>query len=281
MVYGSIANGKKPGKLGPSVQDVVDPGSPTGTTEMLFLNPVDPESNITYELGYKAAFLEQRLIMDFAVYYIDWDDIVLRQTVTELDGQQLVIPTAIDINAGDGESKGFEIGLNWQIIERFNLGLGYSYTDAELTSGVSEKFAEWPSFGPDGNMAGQTLPRQPENQANLNATWAQKFSAEWGWYVRGDVMYQSKWYVDLDNQATIPGMAQANLRFGVESDHWTIEIWGRNINDNDEASAAFRDVYFSNALPDGTNNFSTLFPWRMSYANPVRSTYGITARARF
>lgn len=281
MVYGSIANGKKPGKLGPTLVDVVDPDSPTGEREELFLNPVDPEENITYELGYKSAYLDQTLVIDLAVYYIDWQDIVLRQTVTEIEGEELVIPTAIDVNAGDGESTGFEFGLQWQLIEQFNLGFGYSYTDAELTSGTSEKYDSWPSFAPDGDMAGQKLPRQPENQANLNATWAQNFTADWGWYVRGDIMYRSEWFTDLDNKTVIPAMTQANLRVGLESSRWTIELWGRNLNDNDEVAAAYRDVYFSNALPDGTNNFDTLFPFRMTYANPLRRQWGITLRARF
>ena len=300
MIYLSAANARKPGKLGPTVADVVDPNNPASPpTETLFLNPVDPEKNVTFELGYKAGFLDSALVMDVAFYYIKWDDIVLRQTTTEIDGMQLFEPVAIDVNAGDGTSKGMEFSLNYQIFDPLNVGFGYSYTQAKLDEGVSEKFAEFPSFPPSdatmpvqqdpnlpnynpaGVMNGQTLPRQPENQVNFNLTWAQNFSDNWGYYIRGDVFYRSKWYVDLDNQAVIPAATTANLRLGLESDTWTIEIWSRNIGDNDEVSAAFRDVYFTNTEPDGTNNFSTIFPWRMSYANPVRTTYGLTVRARF
>jgi len=48
------------------------------------------------------------------------------------------------------------------------------------------------------------------------------------------------------------------------------------------------DAYFSNTRPDGAHSYnntlakgSTLFPYRMSYSNPVRRTYGLTVRTRF
>jgi outer membrane receptor protein involved in Fe transport len=94
-------------------------------------------------------------------------------------------------------------------------------------------------------------------------------------------MYQSEWYVGLPNQATIPSRTRVNLRIGTNTDKYTIEVWANNLFDDDTVDSAFRDVYLANALPDGTNNFSTLFPFRLTVTHPERRTVGVTLRGKF
>jgi len=284
-IYGSLATGSKQGGLENFTVETVlpDPDCPgpdcvDGET---FNQEYGQEENLTYELGYKAIFMDGRLSTDVAVYYIDWTDIVLPQVITEIDGKEIV-PEGVSSNLGDASIAGIEMSLQTDPWDFLSAGVGLSYNKAEFDNGNVESFMAFPSFAPDGDMSGQTLSRQPELQGNVNATGRWQFGGEWNGYVRGDAMYQSRWYVGLPNQAQVPSHWLVNLRLGVDySDRYTIEIWSNNLLDNDEVDSAFRDVYLSNALPDGTNNFDTLFPWRMTVSQTQRRTYGITLRARF
>jgi len=279
LLYTSVANGKKPGGFGRVSDDFDgDPNTPD-TTEIV---PFDPETNTTYELGYKATFWDERIYLDAAAYYTDWEDIVIRFIVDEVNGKPLVIPTAVETNAGDAEIKGAEFGLTTVLNQYWNVGLGASYTDSKLTKGLIETYADWPSFAPDGNMEGQVMPRQPKWQGNLNATFRAPLSGEWEWYSRLDIMYQDEWFVGLDNEAIVPARFRSNLRAGIDNEKYTIEVWVDNITDNDKVESAFRDVFFSNSAQDGSaNGFESLFPWRISKSHPERRTLGVTLRGRF
>ena len=69
---------------------------------------------------------------------------------------------------------------------------------------------------------------------------------------------------------------------------------GSQPDNEDSPSAAYRDVFFSNALPDGTffrspagttpagnTGRGTFFPWRYSVSYPTLREFGLTARYKF
>ena len=130
-------------------------------------------------------------------------------------------------------------------------------------------------------MSGQDFPRNPDTQANLSATYRTPFVGDWEFYGRADLNYQSEWYVGLPNQAEIPDRTRANVRLGIQTDNITWELWANNVFDDDTVDSAFRDVYLGNTLPDGSQSFSTLFPWRLTVTHPERRTVGIRALFTF
>ncbi|MEE4185033.1 MAG: TonB-dependent receptor plug domain-containing protein [Gammaproteobacteria bacterium] len=287
-VYGSVATGEKGGG--------VDSFTITGSGDPLLDNTIrqvtfDPESNITYELGYKSALNEGRTVLDASVYYIDWSDIVIpviNDTIPDPNnpGQTLpVLAYTISQNAGDASIKGGEFSVRSSLSDYVDVGFGASYNRAKLDRGNVESFARFPAFSIEGDMSGQTLPRQPELQLNANVTFRDQLTGDWDWFVRGDAFYQSRWYVGLPNQAQIPSRIISNLRLGIESEQFSVEFWARNLFDNDAPTAAFRDPYFSNALQQNggssTGGFDNFFPWRLSIANAERRVIGMTVRARF
>jgi outer membrane receptor for ferric coprogen and ferric-rhodotorulic acid len=238
------------------------------------------EDIMTYEVGYKTVLNDGATRLDGAVYYSDWGDIVLPQIVTSVDGKAIV-PEGVSANIGDAKIVGFEMLVNNTFTDQLDGGLGVSYNRARFNRGQVESFSAFPSFAPNGSMQGQTLQRQPELQFNANATFRTQFNSDWDWYTRGDVNYQSRWYVSLPNQARVPGRFRANLRTGLEAEQYTVELWVNNLFDDDTVESAFRDVYLNNALPDGTQGFDTLFPWRLTVSHPQRRTIGVTLRGRF
>jgi len=288
QIYGSIATGEKGGGVDSFVvQGSGNPDLDNSVRQVQF----GAETNTTYELGYKAALDGGRTVIDTAVYYTDWGDIVIpiiNDTIPDPDNPGGTLPVqtyTIDQNAGDASIAGAEFSIRSQLSDYVNAGFGASFNRAELDEGRIESFAEFPAFAPDGDMSGQTLPRQPELQLNANVTFRDQLAGDWGWFVRGDAFYQSRWYVGLPNQAQIPSRVIANLRLGLESERFAIELWTRNLFDNDAPTAAFRDAYFSNARQENggttTGGFDNFFPWRLTIAQAERRVIGMTVRARF
>jgi len=100
-------------------------------------------------------------------------------------------------------------------------------------------------------------------------------------FLRGDVAHRGKQFADASNQTIVPSSTNVNAALGVRTDDWSLELWGRNLTDEDAPTGAFRDVYFSNSLPTGVNTGGTFFPFRYSVSHPRRTTYGVTLRYNF
>ncbi|MFX4267254.1 TonB-dependent siderophore receptor [Aliarcobacter butzleri] len=90
-----------------------------------YLNPIEGKN---YEAGIKAAFFEDKLNASFSVFRIEQDK--LAQT----DPSGAMIPgttTQASIEAEGTTSKGFEIDINGEITDNWNLGIGYSQFEAK------------------------------------------------------------------------------------------------------------------------------------------------------
>jgi iron complex outermembrane receptor protein len=80
MVYGSAAHGTRSGGLNVLTAD------PAAV-------PYDEETNWTYEAGLKTGWLDNRLLFNLAAFYIDWDDVQIRQLLSDSVGGLLTATT--------------------------------------------------------------------------------------------------------------------------------------------------------------------------------------------
>lgn len=95
------------------------------------------EELVAYEAGYRA-IPHQRLAVDFALYYNDYDR--LRSFIflpTEPSGSSQIFPILLT-NEGKGQTYGGEASLTWQASQRWRLRLIYSYLhiDAQQRKGA-------------------------------------------------------------------------------------------------------------------------------------------------
>jgi iron complex outermembrane receptor protein len=287
MIYGSISNGTKSGGFDADVVDVTDPD--TGVAESrIVIVPFDEEKLISYELGAKGSTPNGMFRYDVAVYLMDWKDIVIPQVFANdpITGDPLEQPEGFNTNAGDATVYGIETQGDLAITNNLFAGFGVSYTDATMDNAKLESFADLPSFSPDGDVSNNTMLRQPEWQANGNVRYIQPLGSDWQLNSRADITYQDKYYGGLDNQWTIPSHTYVNLRLALESDRWSISLWGKNVFNNDAPIAAFRDVYFGNTddpyqQEPASSTPEKFFPWRITSTQPRLRTYGLTANVRF
>jgi outer membrane receptor protein involved in Fe transport len=320
MVYGSVAKGEKPGGLQIVDADVLNPSGQGYNPEVSF-NSFDPEKLISYEIGIKGFTPDRRIGLDMSVFYNDWTDIVLRQLSdrSPLSGRPFEQPEGLNVNSGDAEVWGVEVstdvGFTDHLTGRFTVG----WTDAEIKNARMDTFSLFPSFYTtepscvpaaiqglpvgdqdakaawcqklSGDVSGNTQMRQPEWQGSASLTYERPLTGDWTWFARGDANYLGKIYTGNDNQGWLPDRTNVNVRLGVQSPRYSVEFWVRNLLENNNPIAAFRDIYWTNdddiqglqnpARFQDASNFDDFPPFRMSVSYPSLRTYGLVAKMRF
>ncbi len=126
-----------------------------------------------YEIGAKSTWLDGDLVLNGAIYFIEWTDPQLSSAT--VSGSQ-----PITVNAEGAESQGFEVSGNWQVTDQFSLRGNYSFTQAQLTAPVPDLIRTilpgggfTPAF--EDGQSGDRLPGSPENQFSLFGTYEQPF----------------------------------------------------------------------------------------------------------
>ena len=276
-IYGSIAQSEKSGNFDATTVQFVD----TPGVDQTVGAPFDPEKILSYEIGFKGEFLDRRLSIDFDVYNIDWSDIVIPQVISQVGGRDIITPTGVNTNGGDATVRGTELLIRARPIPGLDLNFGVSYLDGTYDNARIASFSEFPAYAPTGDVSGNTLLRSSEWQGNLGAGYTTALRGDTDWFVRGDISYRGEQFGGADNQTIIPEATNLNASIGLRNDRWTLELWGRNLGNEDAPTGAFRDVYFGNTLPTGQNTGGTFFPWRWSVSHPRLRQYGVTWRMRF
>lgn len=272
----------------------------TGESDVL-INPFDPEKIVAMEVGIKGQNVDGTVRLDVAMFRNDWKDVVVpilyESNPVGSDpnfGREFDQPEGFNDNAGDATVLGWEMGLEIAPTENWYYRFGVSWTDATWDDAKLESFADFPSFAPDGDVSDKTVLRQPPWQLSGSVRYSRQAWGEWDYYNRLDVTWEDEWYVGNENQAVVPDHTNVNLRLGVKSPRYDVELWVNNLLDQDEPTGAFRQPYFTNTAQifsrsDGVPSLSdppsstaqTIFPWGLIVSHPDLRTYGLTVRARF
>jgi iron complex outermembrane receptor protein len=277
-LYASVADAPKSGDFATGTVRFSD----NPTVQVPVFRTYDSEEILAYELGAKAELFGGRVRTEFDVFWYDWQDQVIPNIVTEVDGRPITIPTAFETNAGDATVKGAEFSLEGKITERLRANAGVALIDAKYDEASLTTFQLFPSFAPTGAVNGKYVLRQSRTQYTLGLGYEAPVNDSLAFYLRSDYAYRGKQYADSVNQAIIPEQGLLNASIGLRGDGWTVELWGRNLTHEDAPSGAFRDVQFTNTASNlpfaGGGSF---FPFRWSVSHPRLTTYGITARLKF
>ncbi|MEX2150429.1 MAG: TonB-dependent receptor [Steroidobacteraceae bacterium] len=112
-----------------------------------------PDVLENYELGLKTQWLDDRLLLNVSLFFMEWSDIQLAGDTSEADPWWL----RGTFNGGKAEQKGVELQAEWRVSDRFSLELGGFKADPEF----SESF-----ITPNGDPveAGWAMPDSPEEK---------------------------------------------------------------------------------------------------------------------
>jgi outer membrane receptor protein involved in Fe transport len=144
--------------LNSNLYAVVARGYKTGGFNSTFERPEDltfePEYSWNYEIGVKSPLFKNFLYADFALFYIDWKDQQIYQTVPSGRGSMLK-------NAGHSVSKGGELSMRTAPLSGFEFTMAYGYTHATFIT-----YEENAST----NFNGNYLPYVPRHTLSVQAS---------------------------------------------------------------------------------------------------------------
>jgi outer membrane receptor protein involved in Fe transport len=216
MAYLRVASGYRPG--GPNALPPLTTGVPTS---------YQADSTVNYEIGMKSLQLDHRLSIDVDAFLIKWKQIQLFEFVDNF---------GINANGGTATSKGLEWSLGFTPVEGLNFTLAGAYVDAYLT-------ADAPATG---GLTGDQLPYAPKWSNSLDGEYTWKAFADYNAFAGATWSYIGSRVDDFSASDEIEGGALVfvpnprtdlggyntlNLRLGLQSDRWTLELYCKNIAD--------------------------------------------------
>jgi len=248
LVYGSISKGYRVGQVNPNYgPSFVDP-------EDLFIpEAYDPDESINYELGAKTLWLDGRLQLNAALYFIDWTEVQV-DAVRPSDRRNFIA------NAGTVHSKGFEFELVAVPIDNLDLRWIMSWQDSKI-----DEISPVDSFL-SGARVGDTMPGTADFLTAASARYLWDLSGSWdlegylGIQYVGDSPNRFSYgtATGLPNPDFAINESYTNIDAGVSllTDRWAATLYVENLGDNDNIILDTGAV----ALGSGDNRYITLRP---------------------
>jgi iron complex outermembrane receptor protein len=190
------------------------------------------ETTWSYEIGAKSRFLDDRLLVNLAFFYINWDDLQLNLP-TGVPGQYYIS------NAGGADSKGVELELKARPLAGWDIFGSVGYTDARFLSGATAGHTDAMGNASVVDVGGERLIYTPEFTANGGMQYTYQVCRQAALYARAEVAVYGDFYYNPLNTAGQDTYSLANFRAGVRGKNWFAEGWVRNAFDEEYVPIAF------------------------------------------
>lgn len=220
MLYGYYARGFKSGGFTGRIAIAQDIG------------PFDPEFLDTVEVGIKSELLDNRIRTNAAIFYNEYDDMQVVQSITFPSGAN----SASIQNAGEANSYGAELEVDAYVNEHLTLSLAVAWLESE--------YEEYDTRAPDPttgelvttSFAGNPLMNAPEWSGNASATYSTPVAGG-----TADLFAQVTHSSDkISNYTAFPQerigeitLVNAKLSWSPGSERWTVGVYGRNLLDKE------------------------------------------------
>lgn len=213
-IYATVAKGYKTGGFNSSFDDV--------NQDLNF----KPEKSINYEVGVKSPLLMGHFYGDVALFYIDWSDQQIAQSLKSGVGTKLT-------NAGKSTSQGVEVSLSMAPLSGFDANISYGYTRAKfdryVVNATTDYSGKYIPFIP-----GNTLSVQAGKTFTVNSTWLDAVRVSAAYRGVGDIY----WVEKNDAKQKFYNLLDARVSFTKK--RMSVELWGKNLTDTQYNSYFFQ-----------------------------------------
>ncbi len=179
---------------------------------------LDAEEATSGEIGLRGTSFDGTLTWDAAAFYIDFQNLVVPQTVDGLPGLA---------NAGNQHHKGLELEATWHATTDLAVSGNWAYHQARFGDYV-RLFGSTPT-----QLQGKQMELSPDHLAAIGLLWtpAQGFNA----YLTGN--YVGDRYLNKRNTAPANGYATLDAGLGYKWGQWGVRVDGYNLTDRRDATA--------------------------------------------
>jgi iron complex outermembrane receptor protein len=187
----------------------------------------EPEYSWNYELGVKASFWDERLILNGSIFYIDMQDKQVLEYSPELGNSKLR-------NAAEAHSQGFELEAKANLCQGLDVFAGFGYTEAKIDDWLA---TEMDSSGRvvTYDYGDKDLPDVPRYTYNLGL----RYRHSSGFMARVDFLGVGEFYNDATNLVKTDPYNLVNLRLGYLSEKYDVILWVKNLFDEDYFSKKY------------------------------------------
>ena len=199
----------------------------------------DAEYMWNIEAGIKSSMLDERLFLNAAVFFSRRDDQQVR-TSFQLNPNDPASFVFFTDNAARGETLGLEADLTWQVTERVGIYANLGLLDASFDEFIT----------PQVDLGGRAQAHAPEYTLAAGVSYRHPR----GFFARLDATARDEFYFDVSHDQKSTAYELVNGRIGYEADHWSLQLWARNLFDTEYAVRGF---YFGNEPPDFPNRLYT------------------------
>ena len=196
----------------------------------------DPENNTSYEGGFKGAFLDNRLSVQFAAFHYDYDDVQLLQIPPGL-------PASFYVNVEEASVDGAEVSAVAQVSDRVRIDVQAAWLDGEY-----DEFVDTDGFAGEAqptDLAGNKLNRAADFTfgGGIEASIPIGNNLIEAITLRGEGYYNDGYYLrrfnkDFDRQKSYALFnAFATVRF--TGSNAALRVFVKNIGDEDYLLSTF------------------------------------------
>jgi len=241
MSYFTVSQGFRPGVINSDLPGVIEEleglaktGEPGAQERADFFKSrltVDGDKVLSYELGLKSAFWDDRANLTFAFYHLDWEDTLVFQPLVELT--TLLAFQDYNDNLDDGAvSQGAEIAMDLALTDSWGVSFAYDRNwTAEIKGDAAGNYR-----GPNGEIVpakkGNRLPNAPKYSWSISTD--REFSmGNWMGNARLDWYRVDSAFNRVTNEIKTDGYHQLDARvsFFSPDSEWRISVYGANLAD--------------------------------------------------
>ncbi|WP_411818657.1 TonB-dependent receptor [Hyphococcus sp. DH-69] len=222
LIYGLWSQGFRLGfgaaVPSPSVCDTDNNGLLDFTDLPLGTSQLQSDTTENIEVGGKFSLFDNRVVLNTAVYRIDWDDI----PVGILGDNPVCNAT---INGGKARSQGVEIETGIQLTEGLHLQLSGSYVDAEFKNALV-------------GQVGDRLPMSPDFNGYAGLQYDFDLYGKKS-YFRADITYVGGFSTGNAIPTQSGDYIRLDLNAGVEFDKFDIRVFADNLTNEEDVTVSF------------------------------------------
>jgi iron complex outermembrane receptor protein len=207
------------------------------------------ESLTNYEVGFKSTFPDKRLTLNGAAFFERVSDYQYF-FVDALSASQIVG------NIDRVDVLGLELETQFRVMKGWDLFANIGLNDSEV-----KELAEFPQW------IGNHAPKNTEWTGVVGTQYRGPLSETLSWFGRADLQHAGKKYWQVDNVDVQDPKDLLNLRVGLETERWSVYLWGKNLTD-ERAYSEYAPRAFSGLDVD------------IGYLTQPR-TYGVDGRLSF
>ena len=233
LIYANVSKGFKGGGF-PSI----------GASVFSQFLKLKQESVLDYEIGTKLSLLDRRLQINAAAFYYDYRNKQLRaRNIDPIWGNLDVVQ-----NIPKSTVKGVELEITARPTDGLTLMMGGSYIKGKI-----DKFTGVNAAGISADFAGTAMPYSPKWNLTLDGQYDFPLGETLSGFVGANMTYRSKTISVVGGTENPPlatpnsfplfgidGYSLVNLRAGIETERWRVELWGKNV---------FNKYYWNTAYP--------------------------------